>query len=167
MSDLIIVPTRNGQAQTGIVHLPQPFFDNIPDPYEWAARCGGTGIVYARRGVFENAEICRDCAGAPPDVSCGPDASRARYVEGCRCVDCRRANRDWQRRYMAENGDPCPDCGGVKSYYAVRCQPCAALARTKAVAHGTNAGYARSCRCSLCVEAHSLRMAEWRRRRAA
>jgi len=67
---LVIVDITDGIANTSLVHLPATRcnkggfrFDSYDfPPATWPAACGnGSGAVYVRAGVLEDAGICPDC----------------------------------------------------------------------------------------------------------
>jgi Zn ribbon nucleic-acid-binding protein len=80
-----------------------------------------------------------------------PDhGTRARYTLGCKCDDCKRANRDYQRAYR----------NGARQG---RTTPTTAKERP----HGTRSRYVVGCRCDPCQEANRAYQREYMKMRRA
>lgn len=92
-----------------------------------------------------------------------PDhGTRKRYLRGCRCVSCTRANTDYHQRYRGPNRDA---IGALPAEFD-KLNPAYSGTRqdSSTVRHGDPAMYnSRGCRCELCKEGWKTYQAERRR----
>lgn len=164
----MIAQVVDGVADGAVIHQPAAEITSGWTPYSAVSRCGLEGVVYVKAGLFAAAAECIECAVAEEKTRCGKYGSVNRYNEGCRCADCRRANKTYKQRKYRERRTPpriCPICEGLKSPEATMCMGC--RRERAACAHGSDSLYARGCRCDLCIHAHAEYQRKYRARQKA
>jgi hypothetical protein len=102
----------NGSEQT------YAWADLIHPPLDWPSACGDAeGWIYRRAGVLENLTVCAECVyqsdprratwrkskrrqrDSRPQQK-AQHGTRSKYVSGCKCEPCLKAEREYQREKM-------------------------------------------------------------------